>query len=158
MASYGRIVAAAGVGVIAGTATVGWLEQHLEKPRIMALAFAVAGLVALLVAPKIIGPTVVVMSFTLGLTYPWRKVAADTIVQDTIPDRYRGRVFALYDLAFSLPRVAAAALAIVLIPSVSPGWILAGCAVIYLVWTPVPVIWIERWRSVEVRFYAGEGG
>jgi MFS family permease len=155
VASYGRIVAAAGVGVIVGTATVGWLEQRLEKPRIMALAFAVAGLVALLVAPKIIGLTVVVMSFTLGLTYPWRKVAADTIVQDTIPDRYRGRVFALYDLAFSLPRVAAAALAIVLIPSVSPGWILAACGLIYLLWTPVPVKWIERWRLVEVRFYAG---
>jgi MFS family permease len=155
VASYGRIVAAAGVGVIVGTATVGLLEQRLEKPRIMSLAFAVAGVVALLVAPKIVGPTIVLMSFTLGLTYPWRKVAADTIVQDTIPDRYRGRVFALYDLAFSLPRVAAAALAIVLIPNVSPGWILAGCGLIYLLWTPVPVRWIERWRWVDVRFYAG---
>jgi MFS family permease len=155
VASYGRIVAAAGVGVIVGTATVGLLEQRLEKPRIISLAFAVAGVMALLVAPKIIGLTVVLMSFTLGLTYPWRKVAADTIVQDTIPDRYRGRVFALYDLAFSLPRVAAAALAIVLIPGLSPGWILAGCGLIYLLWTPIPVRWIERWRWVEVHFYAG---
>jgi MFS family permease len=155
VASYGRIVAAAGVGVIVGTATVGLLEQRFEKPRILALAFAVAGVVALLVAPKIIGLTVVLMSFTLGLTYPWRKVSADTIVQDTIPDRYRGRVFALYDLAFSLPRVAASALAIVLIPNVSPGWILAGCGLVYLLWTPVPVRWIERWRWVDVHFYAG---
>jgi len=115
----------------------------------------VAGVVGLLVAPRIIGPTVFLMSFTLGLTYPWRKVPADTIVQDSIPDRYRGRVFALYDLAFSLPRVAAATLAIVLIPNLSPGWILAGCALVYLLWAPIPVRWIERWRWVEVRFYAG---
>lgn len=155
VASYGRIVGAAGVGVIVGTVTVGWFEQRLEKPRIMALAFAVAGVVAILVAPKIIGTTVVLMSFTLGLTYPWRKVAADTIVQDTIPDRYRGRVFALYDLAFSLPRVGAAALAIVLIPSLSPGWILAACGLVYLLWTPVPMWWIERRHFIEVRFYAG---
>ncbi len=155
VASYGRIVGAGGAGVIVGTATVGLFEQHLEKPRIMALAFAVAGVVGLLVAPRIIGPTVFLMSFTLGLTYPWRKVPADTIVQDSIPDRYRGRVFALYDLAFSLPRVAAATLAIVLIPNLSSGWILAACALVYLLWTPIPVRWIERWRWVEVRFYAG---
>jgi len=155
VASYGRIVGAGGVGVIVGTATVGLFEQRLEKPRIMAVAFAVAGIVGLAVAPRIIGPTVFLMSFTLGLSYPWRKVPADTIVQDSIPDRFRGRVFALYDLAFSLPRVAAAALAIVLIPNLSPGWILAGCALVYLLWTPVPVRWIERWRWVEVRFYAG---
>ena len=155
VASYGRIVGAGGVGVIVGTATVGLFEQRLEKPRIMAVAFAVAGIVGLAVAPRIIGPTVILMSFTLGLSYPWRKVPADTIVQDSIPDRFRGRVFALYDLAFSIPRVAAAALAIVLIPNLSPGWILAGCALVYLLWTPVPVRWIERWRWVEVRFYAG---
>jgi MFS family permease len=155
VASYGRIVGAGGVGVLVGTATVGWFEQRMTKPRIIALAFAVAGVVGLLVAPKIIGPTVFLMSFTLGLTYPWRKVPADTIVQDSIPDRYRGRVFALYDLAFSMPRVAAAGLAALLIPTLSPGWILAGCAVIYLLWTPVPPRWIERSRWVEVRFYSG---
>lgn len=155
VASYGRIVGAGGVGVIVGTATVGLFEQRLEKPRIMAVAFGVAGVVGLLVAPKIIGPTIFLMSFTLGLTYPWRKVPADTIVQDSIPDRFRGRVFALYDLAFSLPRVAAAGLAIVLIPNLSPGWILAACALVYLLWTPVPERWIGRWRWIDVRFYAG---
>ena len=155
VASYGRIVGAGGVGVIVGTATVGLFEQRLEKPRIIAMAFAVAGIVGVVVAPMITDLTVFVMSFTLGLTYPWRKVPADTIVQDSIPDRYRGRVFALYDLGFSLPRVAAAGLAIVLIPNLSSGWILAICALVYLLWTPVPVRWIERWRFVEVRFYAG---
>jgi MFS family permease len=155
VASYGRIVGVGGVGVILGTATVGLFEQRLEKPRIMALAFGIAGVVGLLVAPRIIGPTVFLMSFTLGLTYPWRKVPADTIVQDSIPDRFRGRVFALYDLAFSLPRVAAAALAIALIPRLSAGWILAACALVYLLWSPVPVWWIERRLWVDVRFYAG---
>ena len=158
VASYGRIVGAGGVGVILGTATVGWFEERLEKPRIMGLAFAIAGVAGLLVAPRIIGPTVVLMSFALGLTYPWRKVPADTIVQNAIPDRYRGRVFALYDLAFSLPRVAAAGLAILLVPNLSPGWILAACALTYLLWSPVPPWWIGRGRWVKVRFYSGAKG
>jgi len=155
VASYGRIVGAGGVGVIVGIATVGWLEQRMPRPRIISVAFAVAGLVGLLVSTRIVGPTVFLMSFTLGLTYPWRKVPADTIVQDAIPDRYRGRVFALYDLAFSLPRVAAAGLAILLIPRLSAGWFLAICALAYLLWTPVPERWIQRRQSVQVRFYAG---
>jgi MFS family permease len=155
VASYGRIVGVGGVGVILGTLTVGALEQRLEKPRIIALAFAIAGLAGLIVAPRITGATVFVMSFALGVTYPWRKVPADTIVQDTIPDRFRGRVFALYDLAFSLPRVAAAALAIVLVPKMTPGWFLAASALGYLLWSPIPVWWIERAPWVDVRFYAG---
>jgi MFS family permease len=155
VASYGRIVGAGGVGVVLGIATVGWLEQRMVKPRIISVAFAVAGAVGLLVSTRIVGPTVFLMSFTLGLTYPWRKVPADTIVQDSIPDRYRGRVFALYDLAFSMPRVAAAGLAIVLIPRLSAGWFLAICALAYLLWSPVPPRWIQRRQSVQVRFYAG---
>jgi hypothetical protein len=46
-------------------------------------------------------------------------------------------------------------LAVVLIPRMSAGWILASCALVYLLWSPVPVRWIERWRWVDVRFYAG---
>jgi hypothetical protein len=64
-------------------------------------------------------------------------------------------VFALYDLGFSLPRVVAAALAIVVIPNLTSGWILAACALAYLLWSPVPVWWIERRRRIDVRFYAG---
>jgi hypothetical protein len=64
-------------------------------------------------------------------------------------------VFALYDLAFSMPRVLAAALAVLLIPHLTPGWILAACGAIYLAWTPVVPAWTSRLRRVEVRFYAG---
>jgi MFS family permease len=76
-------------------------------------------------------------------------------VQETIPDRFRGRVFALYDMAFSLPRVAAAGLAILLIPHLAASWIVALAGLTYLLWTPVPPWWIRRRRSVEVRFHAG---
>jgi MFS family permease len=155
VASYGRILGAGGVGVLIGTVTVGLLEERLAKPRIMAVAFAIAGAVCLAGAVRITGFTILLVSFTLGLTYTWRKIPADTMVQEAIPDRFRGRVFALYDLAFSLPRVIAAALAVVAIPHLSAGWILAACGAIYLAWTPVVPRWTSRLRRVGLRFYEG---
>jgi MFS family permease len=155
VASYGRIVGAGGLGVLIGSATVGWFEGRLDKPRIMSLAFALAGAACLIGSIRIAGPTILLISFTLGLTYPWRKVPADTMVQHSIPDRYRGRVFALYDMCFALPRVIAAALAIVLIPNLSSAALVALIGLAYLAWAPVPSRWVRRPRWVDLRFYAG---
>ena len=155
VASYGRIVGAGGVGVLVGSITVGWFEGRLAKPQIMSLAFALVGAICLAGSVHIAGPSIILISFTLGLTYPWRKVPADTIVQESIPDRYRGRVFALYDMTFSLPRVIAAALAILLIPHLSSGLYVAVVGAAYLLWAPLPPRWIRRPRWVDLRFYAG---
>src|SRR5207245_6177748 len=92
---------------------------------------------------------------SLGLAWPSTKAPADSLVQEAIPDRYRGRVFALYDLAYSLPRVLAATAAVALIPRESTNWILAGSGVVYLAWSPVPGWWVRRPRWATVRFYAG---
>ncbi|HXF58024.1 MAG TPA: MFS transporter [Actinomycetota bacterium] len=155
VASFGRFVGAGGVGVLVGTLTVGFLEDRMDKRRIVTLAFALAGLVCLGSSVRIADPTIVLISFTLGLTYPWRKVPADTIVQESVPDRYRGRVFALYDLLFSLPRVLSAAVAVPLVPALSTGWIVALCALVYLLWAPVFPWWVSRARWVGVRFHEG---
>lgn len=155
VASYGRIVGAGGLGVLIGSVTVGWFEGRVEKPRIMSLAFALAGGACVLGSIRIAGPSILLISFTLGLTYPWRKVPADTMVQHSIPDRYRGRVFALYDMAYSLPRVIAAALAIYLIPHLSSRTLVFAIGLAYLAWTPIPPRWVRRPRWVDLRFYAG---
>jgi MFS family permease len=155
VASYGRIVGAGGVGVLIGSTTVGWFEGRLDKPRIMSLAFSLAGAACLIGSISIAGPTILLISFTLGLTYPWRKVPADTMVQHSIPDRYRGRVFALYDMCFALPRVVAAALAILLIPNLSSAALVALIGIAYLAWAPIPPRWVRRPRWVDLRFYAG---
>jgi len=155
VASYGRIIAAGGAGVLVGTATVGLFENRVPKPRIVSLAFAIAGIVALLAAIHVSGPTILLVAFVLGLTFPWRKVPADTIVQESIPDRYRGRVFAFYDMAFAMPRVLAASLTILLILHLSTGWIVAMVGLMYLAWTPVLPWWVRRRRWARLRFYEG---
>src|SRR5439155_19283118 len=144
VASYGRIIAAGGAGVIAGMLTVGWFEGRLAKSRIVALAFAVGGIACLAVAPAVHPNTILALSFARGVSYPWRKIPIDTIVQETTPDRFRGRVFSLYDLAFSGARVVAAALAIPLVPRLTTGQMVALLGLAYLLWTPVLPLWAGR--------------
>jgi MFS family permease len=153
--SYGNIVAAGGVGVLAGTLTVGWLEGRLTKPAIVTVAFGIAAVACLAVAPDIVGVTILVVSFVLGLSFAWKKIPVDTMAQEAVPDRYRGRVFAVYDITYSMSRVAAAGLAIVLIPHVSAAWLLLGTGLVYLLWTPVLPVWVRRPQPVDVRFVAG---
>lgn len=153
--SYGNIIAAGGAGVLVGTLTVGWLEPRLPKPWIVAVAFAFAGITCLAVAPVITGPTILLVSFVLGLTFSWRKIPVDTLVQETIPDRFRGRVFTLYDLLYSTARVVAALVAVALVPHVSTAWLVAIVGAVYLLWTPALPRWAARSQSIEVRFYAG---
>jgi hypothetical protein len=153
--SYGNIVAAGGVGVLAGTLTVGLLEGRLTKPRIVATSFGFSALVCVAVAPAIGGVTILVVSLVLGVAFAWKKIPVDTMAQEAVPDRFRGRVFAVYDLTYSMSRVVAAGLAIVLIPHVSTAWLLAGTGLIYLIWTPVLPLWVRRPQRVWVRFYAG---
>jgi MFS family permease len=153
--SYGNILAAGGGGVLAGTLTVGVLEARMAKVRIVTMAFALSGVACVAVAPAITGPTILLASFALGLTFAWRKVPVDTIVQSSIPDRYRGRVMAVYDLLYSTSRVWSALLAVLLIPRLSTGWLLALTGVAYLLWTPVVPWWLGKPRWVAVRFYEG---
>jgi MFS family permease len=155
VASYGRIIGAGGIGVILGTVTVGWLEDRMTKAVIVSVSFAVAGIACLLGSLHVTGPSILFVGFVLGLTYPWAKVPSDTLVQESIPDRFRGRVFTIYDIAFSLPRVLAALVAVVAVPHLSSAAIVAVAGILYLVWTPVLPWWIRRPRWVAVRFYAG---
>ena len=46
-----------------------------------------------------------IASFAVGLTFAWKKIPIDTMVQESLPDGYRGRVFAVYDVVYNLARV-----------------------------------------------------
>ncbi|MBW5425136.1 MFS transporter, partial [Streptomyces sp. BG9H] len=58
-----------------------------------------------------------VAAFVLGLTTQGAKIATDTVVQSTVDDGFRGRIFSLYDVLFNVAFVAAAAVAAAILPS-----------------------------------------
>jgi MFS family permease len=153
--SYSNLIGAGGVGVLVGILTVGKLEERFPKERIVAGSFLLGGLVLLAVSLHITGPSVLLGSFAVGVTFAWKKIPVDTLVQESLPDGYRGRVFAAYDVAYNVTRLAATGLAIPMIPALGVAGSVATIAVIFLLWTPVLPRWIGRVPEVDLRFYEG---
>jgi MFS family permease len=153
--SFSNLIGAGGLGVLLGILTVGKLEERFPKERIVARAFFAGGVVLIAVATYITGWSVLVASFAVGLTFAWKKIPVDTMVQEAIPDGYRGRVFAVYDVAYNLSRVAAAFLAIPLQNAFGEAWAVAIVGVAFILWSPVLPRWIGRIPELSLRFYEG---
>jgi predicted MFS family arabinose efflux permease len=145
VASFSNLIGAGGIGVLVGILTVGELEERFSKPRIVAGAFVVGGIVIVAVSLLIRDWSVLVASFAVGLTFAWKKISVDTMVQEAMPDGYRGRVFSVYDVVYNLARVLAAALAIPMIPTLNVEGSLAVVGVVFFLWAPV----VGRWYGKE---------
>ena len=153
--SFSNLIGAGGLGVLLGILTVGKLEERYPKERIVARAFSAGGLVLIAVSLYITGWSVLIASFAVGLTFAWKKIPVDTMVQEAIPDGYRGRVFAVYDVAYNLSRVAAAFLAIPLLNAFGEAGAVAIVGVVFILWSPVLPRWIGRVPELTLRFYEG---
>ncbi|WP_371480395.1 MFS transporter [Kitasatospora sp. NBC_00315] len=100
----------------------GWMTACLAAPVVfvpaLGLAFSlVPGLIAALL---------------LGVVTQGTKICADTVVQESVEDEYRGRVFAIYDVLFNVAFVvAAAATALVLPLSGRSAAVVGGVALVY---------------------------
>lgn len=57
-----------------------------------------------------------VAAFVLGLTTQGAKISTDTVVQTSVDDAYRGRIFSLYDVLFNVAFVGAAGVAALILP------------------------------------------
>jgi len=155
VASFSNLIGAGGIGVLIGILTVGKLEERFAKERIVAGSFLVGGLVLIAVSLSITEWTVLLASFAVGLTFAWKKIPVDTLVQEAVPDGYRGRVFAVYDVAYNLSRVVAAFLAIPMLAAFGEAGSVALVGVAFLLWAPVLPRWIGRTPEIRVRFYEG---
>ena len=153
--SFSNLIGAGGVGVLLGILTVGKLEERFAKERIVGGAFLIGGVVLMVVATTITGWSVLLASFAVGLTFAWKKIPVDTMVQEAIPDGYRGRVFAVYDVAYNVSRVVAAFLAIPMLNVLGEAWSVALIGVVFVAWSPVLPRWIGRIPELTLRFYEG---
>lgn len=86
--------------------TAGWITVCAAASTVMtpplALPFAPAPMLA--------------VAFLLGITTQGAKIATDTVVQTSIDDAFRGRVFSLYDVLFNVAFVGSAAVAALILP------------------------------------------
>jgi MFS family permease len=153
--SFSNLIGAGGAGVLVGILTVGKLEERLAKERIVATAFVVGGICLLALSLHLTGLTLLLGSFAVGLTFAWKKIPVDTMVQEAIPDGYRGRVFAVYDVSYNLSRVIAAFVAIAMLRWLSPEVSVALIGAAFVLYAPVLPRWIARAPQLVVRFYEG---
>ncbi|MGZ8566880.1 MAG: MFS transporter, partial [Actinomycetota bacterium] len=138
-----------------GIATVGLLEDRFPKQRIVGGAFVVGGIALLGTAAVLTDITILAASVVVGLTFAWKKIPVDTLVQSSLPDGYRGRVFSVYDVFYNSARILAAAISVVLFPTVGVRWSLAMVGVAFLAWAPVLPRWIKGRPEIRLLFHEG---
>ncbi|MFJ1972682.1 MFS transporter [Streptomyces sp. NPDC087903] len=112
----GLALGVSGAGFFAAAVVTPWAAGRLGPGRwIVACAGAAAVLEPALGLPFAIAP-MLAAAFVLGLTTQGAKIATDTLVQSSVDDGFRGRIFSLYDVLFNIAFVGAAAVAALMLP------------------------------------------
>ncbi|MCL8011121.1 MFS transporter [Streptomyces sp. AS02] len=116
LALLGLALAISGAGFFAAAVATPWSAGRLGPGRwIVVCAAAAAVLVPALGLPFATTP-MLVAAFVLGLTTQGAKIATDTIVQTSVEDGFRGRIFSVYDVLFNVAFVSAAGVAALILP------------------------------------------
>lgn len=116
LSSSALALGAAGIGAFVGAMTAPRVGTRLQRGGLILFGFAIssAGIVALGGVLDIYA--VMALTFLGGYGGFVSKVAVDAAVQDALPDEYRGRAFALYDILYNLASVAAGVVMVAFYP------------------------------------------
>jgi MFS family permease len=112
---FGRLSAAAlalgaaGAGALLGALAAPLLGRRLAKPGLILTGFVVAGAGIVVLGGVEAIPAVLGLTALGGFGGFVSKVAVDATLQESLPDLFRGRAFALYDIVYNLASVAAGA-------------------------------------------------
>ncbi|KUO21427.1 MFS transporter [Streptomyces dysideae] len=116
LALLGLALGISGAGFFAAAVLTPWAAGWLGSGRwIMVCAAAAAILEPALGLPFATTP-MLTAAFVLGLTTQGAKIATDTIVQSSVDDGFRGRIFSVYDVLFNVAFVGAAGVAALMLP------------------------------------------
>ncbi|MFE7810920.1 MFS transporter [Streptomyces sp. NPDC057433] len=116
LALLGLALGVSGAGFFVAAVATPWAAGRFGPGRwIMLCSAAAAVLEPALGLPFASGP-LLLGAFVLGLTTQGAKIATDTIVQSSVDDAFRGRIFSLYDVLFNVAFVGAAAVAALMLP------------------------------------------
>ncbi|MFD7321301.1 MFS transporter [Streptomyces sp. NPDC059875] len=116
LALLGLAVAISGAGFFAAAVLSPWAIGRFGAFGWMAVCAGAAAALELALGLPFAQTPLLIAAFVLGLTTQGAKIATDTVVQTSVDDAYRGRVFALYDVLFNVAFVGAAAVAALMLP------------------------------------------
>jgi MFS family permease len=112
----GQVVVVSVVGGLLAAVVTPRVTRSIGTQRWIMVVFAVAAVVEIVFGWPFTHAAFLVAAFFLGFAAQASKICLDTLLQETVADDYRGRVFSFYDTLFNLSFVSAAAAAAVLLP------------------------------------------
>ncbi|MBE8471519.1 MFS transporter [Streptomyces justiciae] len=116
LALLGLALGISGAGFFVAAVVTPWAAGRLGPGRwIVVCAASAAILEPALGLPFAVAP-MLVAAFVLGLITQGAKIATDTLVQSSVDDAFRGRIFSVYDVLFNIAFVGAAAVAALMLP------------------------------------------
>jgi MFS family permease len=153
---FSVVLAAVGVGGFVGALLVPAVARRVGRPGVAPLAFVLAGVATLVGGPLSVWVAILGAVGLAGTAMTATKIASDTIIMRSIPDHYRGRAFAVYDIGYNGAFVVAALVATALRPFVSDLGVILLAGVLYLVVGGLLALRRRRLpRDLEVLTYAG---
>ena len=116
LALLGLAVGISGVGFFVAAVVTPSAAGRLGPGRWIVVCSATAGVLELALMLPFAQATTFVAAFVLGLVTQGAKIATDTVVQSSVEDGFRGRIFSLYDVLFNVAFVGAAGVAALMLP------------------------------------------
>ncbi|MFF4603884.1 MFS transporter [Streptomyces sp. NPDC001339] len=116
LALLGITVGVSGAGFFMAAVTTPWAVARLSPFGWIACCAALGTVLVPSLGLFFLPGPMLAAAFVLGLSTQGTKISTDTIVQSSVDDAFRGRVFALYDVLFNVAFVGAAAVAALMLP------------------------------------------
>ncbi|GAB2831509.1 MFS transporter [Streptomyces chlorus] len=116
LALLGLALGVSGAGFFVAAVVTPWAAGRFGPGRWIMLCAAAAAVLEPAFGLPFASVPLLIGAFVLGLTTQGAKIATDTIVQSSVDDAFRGRIFSLYDVLFNVAFVGAAATAALMLP------------------------------------------
>uniref|UniRef100_A0AAU2V5N4 MFS transporter n=1 Tax=Streptomyces sp. NBC_00003 TaxID=2903608 RepID=A0AAU2V5N4_9ACTN len=116
LALLGLAVGVSGAGFFAAAVMTPWAVARFGKYRWIVVCSATAAVLEPALGLPFAPAPMLVAAFVLGLVTQGAKITTDTVIQSTVDDSFRGRIFSLYDVLFNMAFVGAAAVAALMLP------------------------------------------
>jgi MFS family permease len=117
LADLAKVFAASGIGFFVAALLTPEVTQRLRKQTWIVICFALAAVTEAVFVVALSEWMLYAGAFVLGIAAQGSKICVDTIVQTSVDDAYRGRVFSFYDVIFNIAFVSAAAFGAVALPT-----------------------------------------
>ncbi|MEU6771620.1 MFS transporter [Streptomyces sp. NPDC046759] len=134
----GLALTLSGAGFFAAAVVTPWAAGRLGPGRWIAVCSGTAAILEPVLGLSFTTGPLLVATFVLGLITQGAKIATDTIVQASVDDSFRGRIFSVYDVLFNVAFVGAAGVAaLVLPPDGRSAFLVSAVSVAYAMMTLV---------------------